>query len=158
MKINFLVADFWKEGLSFRLKMLILVTVQSLSRVQLFAAPWTAACQASLSITTSWSLLKLCHWVDDGIQPSHPLSRPSPPVYIFPSIRVFLFQWVGSSHQVAKIFNNWLMTKCELAESIKAKKLQRTSVVAFSFQDLLGTQKKDPDTGGSFHKKGRWGD
>ena len=47
------------------------------------------------------------------------------------------------------------MTKCELAESIKAKKLQRTSVVAFSFQDLLGTQKKDPDTGGSFHKKGR---
>ena len=32
--------------------------VQSLSCVQLFAAPWTAACQASLSFTTSWSLPK----------------------------------------------------------------------------------------------------
>ena len=34
-------------------------SVQSLSRVQLFATPWTAACQASLSITNSWSSLKL---------------------------------------------------------------------------------------------------
>ena len=34
-------------------------SVQSLSCVQLFAAPWTPACQASLSITNSWSLLKL---------------------------------------------------------------------------------------------------
>ena len=34
-------------------------SVQSLSRVRLFATPWTAACQASLSITNSWSLLKL---------------------------------------------------------------------------------------------------
>ena len=32
-------------------------SVQSLSRVRLFATPWTAACQASLSITNSWSLL-----------------------------------------------------------------------------------------------------
>ena len=34
-------------------------SVQLLSHVQLFAIPWTAACQASLSITNSWSLLKL---------------------------------------------------------------------------------------------------
>ena len=34
-------------------------SVQSLSRVRLFATPWTAAPQASLSITNSWSLLKL---------------------------------------------------------------------------------------------------
>ena len=34
-------------------------SVQSLSRVRLFAIPWTAACQASLSITNSWSFLKL---------------------------------------------------------------------------------------------------
>ena len=34
-------------------------SVQSLSRVRLFATPWIAACQASLSITNSWSLLKL---------------------------------------------------------------------------------------------------
>ena len=35
------------------------VVVQLLSRVRLFAAPWTAACQAPPSITISWSLLKL---------------------------------------------------------------------------------------------------
>ena len=34
-------------------------SVQLLSLVQLFATPWTAACEASLSITNSWSLLKL---------------------------------------------------------------------------------------------------
>ena len=34
-------------------------SVQSLSHVQLFATPWTAACQAFLSVTHSWSLLKL---------------------------------------------------------------------------------------------------
>ena len=34
-------------------------SVQSLSRVRLFVTPWTAACQASLSITNSWSPLKL---------------------------------------------------------------------------------------------------
>ena len=63
---------------------------QSLSRVWLFATPWTAACQASLSITNSWSLptpmsieptmpsnhLILCHPL---------LLLPS----IFPSIRIF---------------------------------------------------------------------
>ena len=52
------------------------VSVQSLSCVQLFATPWTAACQVSLSITTSWSLLKLM-----SIYPSHPLSSPSPPAF-----------------------------------------------------------------------------
>ena len=38
---------------------LIFSSVQSLSCVQLFATLWTAACQASLSITNPWSLLKL---------------------------------------------------------------------------------------------------
>ena len=37
---------------------LFVVVVQSLSRVQLSATPWTAACQAPLSSTISWSLLK----------------------------------------------------------------------------------------------------
>ena len=43
------------------------------------------------------------HWVDDAIQVSHPLSSPSPP----PAFNLFqhqgLFQWVSSSHQVAKV-------------------------------------------------------
>ena len=34
-------------------------SVQSLSSVQLFVTPWTAACRASMSITNSWSLLRL---------------------------------------------------------------------------------------------------
>ena len=55
-------------------------SVQLLSHVQLFATPWTATHQASLSITNSWSLLKLMSIVGDAIQPSHPLS-PSPPVF-----------------------------------------------------------------------------
>ena len=65
-------------------------SVQSLSRVQLFATPWTAAGQASLSITTSWSLLKLMSI--ESVMPSnylilcHPLLLPPS---IFPSIRVF---------------------------------------------------------------------
>ena len=41
-------------------------SVQSLNRVQLFATPWTAACQASLSITNSQSLLKLMSIIKDG--------------------------------------------------------------------------------------------
>ena len=42
------------------------------------------------------------HWVGDAIQPSHPLSSPSPPAPN-PSQHQGLFQWVNSSHEVAKI-------------------------------------------------------
>ena len=41
-------------------------------------------------------------WVSDGIQPSHPLSSPSPPAFSL-SQHQGLFQWVSSSHQVAKV-------------------------------------------------------
>ena len=41
------------------------------------------------------------HWVDDAIQPSHPLS-PSSPLVLNLSQNQGLFQWVGSSHQLAK--------------------------------------------------------
>ena len=65
-------------------------SVQLLSRVQLFATPWTAACQASLSITNSWSLLKLMS-ITLVMPPNHLiLCRPLLlPPSIFPSIRVF---------------------------------------------------------------------
>ena len=65
-------------------------SVQSLSRVQLFATPWTAARQASLSITNSWSLLKLMSI--ESVMPSnhrHPLHPRLLPPSIFASIRVF---------------------------------------------------------------------
>ena len=41
------------------------------------------------------------HWVDDAIQPSHPLSSPSPPAFNL-SQHQGVFRWVSSSHQVAK--------------------------------------------------------
>ena len=65
-------------------------SVQSLSRVQLFVTPWTAACQASLSITNSQSLLKLMSI--ELVMPSNHLILCHPLLLlpsIFPSIRVF---------------------------------------------------------------------
>ena len=128
-------------------------SVQSLSHVRLFATPWTAARQTSLTITNSWNFLKLMsigsgmpfrhlissvqfssvaqscptlydpmnpsmpglpvhhqlleftqalvHRVGDAIQPSHPLSSPSPPApnpsqhQSFPVSQ--LFAWGGQS-------------------------------------------------------------
>ena len=68
-----------------------LFCVQSSSHIQIFAIPWTAACQASLSFTISQSLLKLIS-IESIIIPSNHLTLchlllllPS----IFPSIRVF---------------------------------------------------------------------
>ena len=77
-------------------------SVQSLSRVQLFATPWTTARQASLSITNSCSSprfasiksvmpsshLILCHPFSSAPNPSQPQS---------------LFQWLNSSYEVAKV-------------------------------------------------------
>ena len=72
------------------LRLLQFSSVRLLSRVRLFATPWTAAHQTSLSISNSWSLLKLMSI--DSVMPSnhlilcHPLLlEPS----IIPSIRVF---------------------------------------------------------------------
>ena len=65
-------------------------SVQSLSCVRLFATPWAAACQASLSITNSWSLLKLLAF--ESVMPSNHLILCHPLLLlpsIFPSIRVF---------------------------------------------------------------------
>ena len=77
-------------------------SVQSLSRVWLFATPWTAARQASLSITNSRSSLKHVYRVSDAIQPSHPLSSLSPLAFNF-SHHQDVFKWVSSLHLVAKV-------------------------------------------------------
>ena len=71
----------------------ILSSVQSLSHVRLFVTPWTAARQASLSLTNSQSLLRLMSI--ESVMPSNhlilccPLLLPS----VFPSIRVFSNEW-----------------------------------------------------------------
>ena len=65
-------------------------SVQSLSRVQLFETPWTAAHQASLSFTISLNLLKLMS--TESVAPSNHLILCCPLLLlpsIFPSIRVF---------------------------------------------------------------------
>ena len=65
-------------------------SVQSLSRVRLFATPWTVARQASLSITSSWRLLKLTSI--ESVMPSNRLILCRPLFLlpsIFSSIRVF---------------------------------------------------------------------
>ena len=78
-------------------------SVQLLSHVRLFVTPWTPAHQASLSITNSQSLLRLnVHWVGDAIQLPHPLLAPSPPAFNLTQDQG-LFQWVSSSHKVAKV-------------------------------------------------------
>ena len=76
-------------------------SVQLLSRVQLFETPWTAAHQATLSITNSQSLLKLMSF--KSVMPSNHLILchsllllPS----IFPGIRVFSNESALCKHQV----------------------------------------------------------
>ena len=81
-------------GKSFSLRALTMIlflsSVQSLSRVWLFSTPWTAACQASLFITNSRSLLKLMSV--ESVMASNHLILCLPLLFlpsIFASIRVF---------------------------------------------------------------------
>ena len=64
------------------------VQLQLLSHAQLFATPWNAACQASLSITNSWSLPKLMAM--ESVMPSNHLilCRPLLLLPVLPSIRI----------------------------------------------------------------------
>jgi len=79
------------------------------------------------------------HWVGDAIQPSHPLSSPSPPAFNL-SQHQGLFQWVSSSHQVAKglefqlqhqsfqwIFQDWFPLGWTGWISLQSKGLSRVS-------------------------------
>ena len=70
---------------------------KSLSRVWLFATPWIAGHHQLLEFTQTH-----VHRVSDAIQPSHPLSSPSSPAPN-PSQHLGLFQYVNSSHEVAKV-------------------------------------------------------
>ena len=77
-------------------------SVQSLSRVRLFVIPWIAAHQASLSITNSQSSLRFTSI--DSVMPSSHLILCCP-LLLLPPIppSISLFQWVNSSHEVAKV-------------------------------------------------------
>ena len=75
-------------------------SVQSLIHVHLFVIPWTAASQAFLSIPNShgfWEYHNPCPLICDTIQPSHPLTFPSPSAL---NLSQDVFKWVRSSHQM----------------------------------------------------------
>ena len=78
-------------------------SVQSLSPVRLFATPWIAACQASLSITNCWSSLRLTSI--ESVMPSSDLILCRPLLHLppIPLSHQSLFQWVNSLHEVAKV-------------------------------------------------------
>ena len=80
-------------------------SVQLFSHVLLFATPWTAAHQASLSNTNSWSILKFTSI--KSVMPSNHLilcRPPSPPAFHL-SQHQSLFQWVSCLHQVVKYWS-----------------------------------------------------
>ena len=81
---------------------LLINSVQSLSHVQLFVTPWTATCQAILSITNSRSLPKLM-FIKSVMQSNHLILCS--PLLLLPSIfpSISLFKWISSLHQVAKV-------------------------------------------------------
>ena len=82
---------------------LIFLSVQSLSHVRLFVTPmdWsTPGCPVQHQLPELAQIH--AHWVGGAIQPSHPLSSPSPPDFSL-SQHQGLFQWITSLHQVAKV-------------------------------------------------------
>ena len=72
------------------------------------------------------------HWIGDAIKPSHPLSSPSPPAFSF-SQHHGLFQWVGSSHQVAKVLEFQLQYQ-------SFQRIFRTYFFRIDWLDLLAVQ------------------
>ena len=75
-------------------------SVQLFSRVQFFVTPWTAACQASLSITNFWSLLKLIS-IESVMPSNHLILSPLSP----PACTQGLFQGASSSHRWPEYWN-----------------------------------------------------
>ena len=90
------------SNLNFSLPRIQFSSVQSLSRVQLFATTWIAARQASLSITHSRSLPRLTSI--ESVMPSSHLILCRP-LLLLPPIppSISLFQWVNSSHKAVKV-------------------------------------------------------
>ena len=126
----------------------IFSSVQLLSRVWLFATPWTAVCQASLSITNSWSLLKLIS-IKLVMPSNHPivyhplLLLPS----VFASIRVFsmsrLFASGGQSTRASASatvlpmkIQDWFPLRLTGLISLQSKVLSRVSSPTPQFKSI----------------------
>ena len=100
------------------------------------------------------------HWVGDAIQPSHPLSSPSPPAFDL-SQHQGLFQWVSSSHQVAKVlefqlqhqsFQDWSPLEWTGWISLQSKGLSRVfSNTTVQKHQFFGAQLSSQSTLTSIH-------
>ena len=111
-------------------------SVQLLSHVQLFATPWTAACQASLSITNSQSLLKL---LSKSVMPSNHLILCLP-LLLLPSI--FSSIWVFSSESVLCIrWPNYWSFSCSISPSNEYSGLISFRIDCFDILAVQGTLK-----------------
>ena len=95
----------WKQRLlPINLFNFAVAIVQSLSLDQLFVTPWTTAHQAPQSSIICWSLLKSMS-IESVMLSNHViLCHPSPPAFSL-SQHQGLFQWVSSSHQLAKYWS-----------------------------------------------------
>ena len=108
--------------------------VQLLSRIWLFATLWTAAHQASLSLTVSQNLLRLMS-IESVIPSKHLILSPSSPPALNLSQHQGLFQWVGCLHQVVKywIFSFSISPSDEYSELISFR------INWFDFPAVQGT-------------------
>ena len=92
------------------------------------------------------------HWISDAVQPSHALSSTSPPVFNLSQYQG-LFQWVGCSHQVARVLDlqlqhqsfqwifNWFPLGVNGLISLLSKALSRVfSNTTFQKHKFFGTQ------------------
>ena len=123
-------------------------SVQLLSGVQLFVTPWPAACQVSLSITSTWSLFKLI--IIKLVMPSNCLILCHPLLLlpaVFPSIRVFsnesvlLIRWPKySSFRPSNGYSGMISLRIDwlalLAVQGTLKSLQHHSCRSISFSAL----------------------
>ena len=124
------------------------LSVQLLSRVRLFATPWTAGCQASLSITKSRSSLRLTSI--ESVMPSSHLILCRPPLLlppIPPSIRVFSNEsvlpmrwpkyWSFSfSISPSKEIQDWSPLECSGWISLQSKGLSRVFSNTIEFKSI----------------------
>ena len=117
-------------------------SVQSFSHVQVFPTPWTAARQASLSITNSQSLLKLMSI--ESVMTSNPLILCSPLLLlpsVFPSIRVF------SNESVLHIrWPKYSSFSFSISPSNEYSELISFRIDWFDILAVQGTQESSPTT------------
>ena len=108
-----------REEIGFRVSTVQFSSLQSLSRVRLFATPWTAARQASLSITNSRSLLKLMEYcqpflypAEQGVASHRALLLISPTLPWRPALRWRLRRHVSAAPSSQSLSTPWSAHPC----------------------------------------------